>query len=180
MEIRINGTGELKELRAIGTNGIEWTGDLLGNHDATTYNHETEEHEMSSDDFGWWEEYISDNEKDAAEVVQLAEEFGINEGEIWERINENLTCDLGDEHQVKQNVLAEIRAGHKTGYNKDDFKEMIEDWKADHSPEMDNLVIDEITLESEQWTATACDEKTAYTLTDDGTGNIVINYLGTR
>ena len=65
-------------------------------------------------------------------------------------------------------------------YTKDDFKEMIRDWKADHAPEMDDLEIDEIELEDGAWTATVHDEKTTYTLTDDGSGNIVINYSGTR
>ena len=65
-------------------------------------------------------------------------------------------------------------------YDKDDFMEMIKDWKADHSPEMDDLEIDEITRDDEQWIAIAYDKKTSYSLTDDGTGNIIINYLGTR
>lgn len=112
MQIRIKGTNELKELNAIDANGTNWTGDLLGNHDATTYNSETEEHEMSSDDFVWWKEYITHLEKDATEVTELAEELKIDENEIWDRINENITNDLGDEHQIKQSVLAEIRAEH--------------------------------------------------------------------
>ena len=64
-------------------------------------------------------------------------------------------------------------------YDKDTFEAMIEDWQADHAPEMDDLVIDEIEFDG-QWIAEARDDKTTYTLTDDGTGNIVINYSGSR
>jgi hypothetical protein len=67
-------------------------------------------------------------------------------------------------------------------YNKEDFEEMVRDWKADNAEELENLKIDEaeINEESGEWSATARDEKTTYTLTDDGTGNIIINYIGTR
>ena len=66
-------------------------------------------------------------------------------------------------------------------YGKDDFAEMIRDWKADHSPEMDDLEIEEIEIDEDtnKWVAYAKDEKTSYMLTDDDTGNIVINYLST-
>lgn len=65
-------------------------------------------------------------------------------------------------------------------YSKEDFKSMVEDWQTDHSPEMDNLEIGEITLEDGKWVAYTHDAKTVYSLTDDGTGNIVINYIGSR
>lgn len=67
-------------------------------------------------------------------------------------------------------------------YGKDDFELMIQDWQADHSPEMDALEIGEAFFDDEwnHWAAYAHDDKTVYVLTDDGTGNIVINYVGTR
>lgn len=174
MKIRIKGTGELKELRVVGNNGVEWTGDLLGNYDATTHNRETEEHEMSSTDFEWWDEYICHLEKDASEIAELAEEFGIDESKLWDRINENMTGELGDEHQIKQNFIVEIKSERET------FKEMIRDWKADRTEEMNDIEVTEIVQEDGQWVAMAHDGKTSYTLTDDGHGNIVLNYLDTR
>lgn len=67
-------------------------------------------------------------------------------------------------------------------YSKETFGEMIHDWMADASPAHDNLIIlwDEITNDNGEWIAIAEDDKTTYCLTDDGTGNIVINYLGTK
>jgi hypothetical protein len=58
---------------------------------------------------------------------------------------------------------------------------MITNWKTDNSPEYDNLEIGEPEIgEDGNWIATAEDEKTTYSLTDDGAGNIVINYMGTK
>ncbi len=67
-------------------------------------------------------------------------------------------------------------------YDKETFREMIYDWVADNSPDYDDLTInwDEITSNEGQWAVIAEDEKITYCLTDDGTGNIVINYLGNK
>jgi hypothetical protein len=67
-------------------------------------------------------------------------------------------------------------------YNKEDFIEMIKDRRVDNAPEYDKLEIGEteINEDSGEWEAIAKDEKSAYLLTDDGTGNIIINYIGTR
>lgn len=64
--------------------------------------------------------------------------------------------------------------------NEADFREMIRDWQADGAPEYDGLVIDNITCIDGHWTAYAHDDKASYSLTDDGTGNIAINYLGSK
>ena len=67
-----------------------------------------------------------------------------------------------------------------TNYDKDTFIGMIEDWQADNAPQYDDLTIGDITNDGGKWQAYVTDDKTAYTLADDGTGNIVINYLGTK
>ena len=56
MTILVN--GEAKELEAIGKNGIEWTQDLLGNHDALHYDDEQDAYIMGEDDFAWWEPVV--------------------------------------------------------------------------------------------------------------------------
>ena len=90
MEIRIIETKELKDLTIKDTNGIDWTNDLLGNADATIYNEETEEHEMSQETFDWWEEYINNNASDQLELVELAEELEIDEDTIRLRVQEEI------------------------------------------------------------------------------------------
>ena len=72
MEIYVNGTK--KELEAIGTNGVEWTNDLLGNYDALHYDTKTEQYTMTEEEFDWWEEVVENlNEVDRLEG-QLTEE----------------------------------------------------------------------------------------------------------
>jgi len=67
-------------------------------------------------------------------------------------------------------------------YGKDDFVEMIKNWQVDNSPNYDDLVIVgvEFIEDTQEWAAIAEDEKNSYSITDDGLGNIVINYSGTR
>lgn len=62
---------------------------------------------------------------------------------------------------------------------RDTFEEMIRDWQADNSPEYDDLVIDSIEFDNDEWTALAHDDKALYQISDNGEGNIAINYLGT-
>lgn len=62
-----------------------------------------------------------------------------------------------------------------------DFAEMIHDWRADHAPEYDDLEIDDPKAsEDGKWVANARDDKCTYELSNDGSGNIVIRYTGTR
>ena len=63
-------------------------------------------------------------------------------------------------------------------YSKDDFEAMIGNWQTDGAPEYDDLEIDEPKLIGGRLVAVAHDSKDAYELSDDGTGNIVINYIG--
>ena len=65
--------------------------------------------------------------------------------------------------------------------NKDDFMEMTRDWQADNT-EYDDLIIDEPEIDEDtgKWEAIAHDGRVTYIITDDGNGNIMINYLGTK
>lgn len=67
-------------------------------------------------------------------------------------------------------------------YGQDDFVEMIRNWQTDNSPEYDDLEIDapEIDDDTEEWVAYASDKEALYSLTDNGRGNIVINYLSSK
>jgi uncharacterized protein with gpF-like domain len=68
--------------------------------------------------------------------------------------------------------------------NRNDFEEMIMDWKADNAEEMKDLTIvwDSIRYseDTKKWTSGAYDKKATYLLTNDGSGNIIINYTGSR
>jgi len=115
MIVKIIETDVLTDLTIIDKNGIEWTNDLLGNNNATTYNEETEEHEMSQEAYNWWDEYITNLKNDEREVIALAEELNIDEDIINDKImaamqHEN---DLNDEHNIKQSVFQDIRSEYE-------------------------------------------------------------------
>lgn len=64
--------------------------------------------------------------------------------------------------------------------SKDEFDGMIDNCRADNMEEMKDLIIGNIECINGQWQAEAEDTTTRYILTDDGEGNIVINYIGTK
>lgn len=55
MTIRVNGAE--REIKAVGSNSIEWTIDLLGNYEALQTD-EDGNYTMSEDDFAWWEQIV--------------------------------------------------------------------------------------------------------------------------
>lgn len=65
-------------------------------------------------------------------------------------------------------------------YDEGTFSEIIRDFIADGAPEYDDLEIEDPEIVDGHWEARASDATTTYTLTDDGTGNIVINYSATK
>lgn len=113
MEIRIKETNEVMELAIYDKNGIEWTADLMGGFDELKYNTETEEYEMTKENYEWWQEYIANYTKDAEETEELAQDLGIDEQVIWDRVNSYHTCDYGDHHAIKQAVLQSFKKGKK-------------------------------------------------------------------
>lgn len=60
------------------------------------------------------------------------------------------------------------------------FEEMIRDWQADNAEEYGSLEITEVVEENGSFKGIAEDENNTYSLTDDGTGNIKINYLASK
>jgi hypothetical protein len=103
------------------------------------------------------------------------------EGESNEECESKASEEYGDT-DIYGWTYTDIENNFTTKYDKDGFLEMVKDWKADNAPEMDDLEIKEIEIDEEtgNWVAYAQDEKTAYTLNDDGHGNITINYSGSR
>lgn len=72
MKILVNGTE--KELIARGMNGIEWTQDLLGNHDALHYDGDIDEYIMAEEEFEWWNPVIDKLNKIEDLLAELDEE----------------------------------------------------------------------------------------------------------
>lgn len=94
MKILVN--GEERSLSIIDRNsGCDWIHDLITA--PNFWNDETEQYEMSEDDYNWWNEYITGVEK----YEDLAEEMiedGFDSEEIWNVINEAIGgVDLEDQ-----------------------------------------------------------------------------------
>lgn len=194
MDFRIKETSEIKTLSYVNCDtGIDGVGDLIGNSGAIgQYIHRDDDdmYIISSDDYDWWADYISDTQSDDQELSDLYGEYA--HSGIQEIIEDEWNAtgnDYNDHHRIRQRVIERIKAealnisgtAYSRHYDKDTFAEMIRDWQADGAPEYDELEIDEPELrENGTWIAYARDEKTAYSLTDDGEGNIQINYDSTR
>lgn len=120
MIIMVNGA--IKELEAIGKNGIEWTNDLLGMYGALNYDKDSEQYTMAEDDFEWWESVINmlneiNNLEDELDEDTRAE----YEAEYW-------PSDLDDEARarlewLKSKVAIEIDGGNIKKYHIIDLSE---------------------------------------------------------
>lgn len=56
MTIVVN--GDERELRAVSSNGIEWTNDLLGGYGSLHYDNSLDQYTMTDDEFEWWEPVV--------------------------------------------------------------------------------------------------------------------------
>lgn len=93
MKVMVN--GEVRELTAIGINGIEWTNDLLGNYDALHYDDELDEYAMTEDEFDWWEPVVDMlNEINELEQELDEDSRAEYEAEFW-------PSDLDDESRAR-------------------------------------------------------------------------------
>lgn len=62
---------EIKSLTAIGKNNVEWTQDLLGEHNASySYDEDKGMYTMSADDYEWWSDIVDNSH---SRVLRLPE-----------------------------------------------------------------------------------------------------------
>lgn len=101
MKVMVNGVE--KNLVANGKNGIEWTQDLLGNYDALNINQETDEYEMTEEDFEWWSEEIDK----LNQIKYIEDELSEEQRDEYEK--ENFDCgDLESETNARLNYLKSL------------------------------------------------------------------------
>lgn len=111
MIIRITGTPIVKTLESFHPEtGEERTHYLIGADDFKREN----EFVMDEDEFKKWHTYLQNYDSDEKEIEALANELGVHEGRIVDRINEEVMGALDHEeyHKITQKVLAEIRRSH--------------------------------------------------------------------
>ena len=77
MEFKIKETGEIKELSIIDPKtGTDWSSDFFGNHGGWNnceYDETAEIHEISKEDFEWWEDLASEYEKADYRAYEIAQ-----------------------------------------------------------------------------------------------------------
>jgi len=96
MNITINETGEKDELSIIDPqSGIEWTTDLLGNHNALPdYNDETDSYHMSKEDFDWWKDLIGRYQEADDRYHELYQSLPEENAEFLADAVREINCDL--------------------------------------------------------------------------------------
>jgi hypothetical protein len=99
-------SGKEKELVAMGKNGIEWTEDLLGNHNALNFDEESEAYVMSEDDFDWWEEIV----EKLNEIQELESGLSSEESEEYTAQQFEYSVDLETETDSRLDYLKSIKA----------------------------------------------------------------------
>lgn len=95
MKIYITDKKETAELTEIidPKNGIAWTADLLGNHNACGWDDEREMRTMDSDNFEWWGNLIEEYQEADNRKTALLESLT---GDDWESANEAFASIDGD------------------------------------------------------------------------------------
>lgn len=114
MEVRIKETDEVVSLQCIDPRtGVDWMPDMIGNagalNDQFVWNDDDEVFEASQADVDWWQNYINDLEKTDADVAGLAEELGISESDIRERISDETGPDYEMHRSEARRAMQAIR-----------------------------------------------------------------------
>lgn len=102
MEIKIKETGKIEELNLVDPrSGVDWIGDLMGNHDATPETEidddgdETGYYLMSQEDFNWWEDLTERYQKADDRFYRLIKEVNdLQREELLQAQHSECCCDL--------------------------------------------------------------------------------------
>lgn len=119
MNIKITETGEIKTLTIKSSNGIEWTTDLIGNaggfvEEQFIWSEEEGAYLTDQDTYDWWDKYIIDSNATDEEVTAMADELGVEEGIITERIAANTSTDYERHRWEAKQAMASIREEYST------------------------------------------------------------------
>lgn len=115
MKVKINETGEIKELNVIDKNGINWIYDLMGNVSELTNGQfvqvgDDDLYEADQDSYDWWVKYIEGMQATEDEVAELVEEYDLDKDEVQDRIDAAIGgTDMEGERRAAKMELAEIR-----------------------------------------------------------------------
>lgn len=104
--------GEERELTAIGTNGVEWTHDLLAEHDAISFDEEKENYVMDEEFYDWWSNVIDKMN----EVQELEDELKLS----GKALEEYQNCG-GHDFESDINAQLEWLRDYKSSLNQSEY-----------------------------------------------------------
>ena len=119
MTIKIKETSEMEELSLIDPkSGTDWTGDLLGNHDAEMeYDDDTGTYTMTQENYDWWSDLINRYQAADDTCHELLSELDDEASEELQLRVNDIGCDLENypesllqicnEHGPKTMIIAE-------------------------------------------------------------------------
>ena len=106
MEIKIKETGAEVELSIIDPkSGVDWIGDLLGDHNAKPEeDEETGEFCMSQEDYDWWSDLINRYQIADDRWFELYKTLPDDDSGFLVEAVENLSCDLENYPELLQQI----------------------------------------------------------------------------
>lgn len=113
MNVKIIETGKIIELTILDERGIDYSQDLIGNAGAFSdgqFEIDPDEgrYIASEDTVEWWQQYINDTIKIEREVGEMAQKYGLDRAEIFERISCDQGEDYNDHYNQARHVIDEI------------------------------------------------------------------------
>ena len=124
MKLKIDETGEIRELSIIDSKtGCDWVADLVGNAGCfvngmlKTDPVDDQVWVISSSDYDWWADYISQYEADEDAIADFLSAIAKKyDDEKYEQIKDELytaiqgSDDYDEHHRIKKSALADFRA----------------------------------------------------------------------
>lgn len=113
MRISIQETREIKDLTAIGLNGIEWTADLV-DAGGLKRDEASDAYIMTAESFKFWNQYIKDADADSDAIETLAAQMDLDEDAVRNRVYKACgNYETGQHHDAR---LLEIEAIMQENY----------------------------------------------------------------
>jgi hypothetical protein len=114
MLVRILETGKMEELAVKDEVGQDYASEVMATAGYPIEYDSEGAVGMTLEDYQWWTEYFESYEISRKQIRELAEKLGMNEDDIWLRVNQSLSSDYEEHHIEVQEVLEEIKAEQRT------------------------------------------------------------------
>ena len=109
IKVQIAETKEIKTLNIIGSNGVSWISDLLGNHDVDlTRDDETDAIMMDNDTYEWWHDLTLRLQEAEDALRDMEQEIDTYCPEYQDKKNLTLAVDLENLPEAIMELIEEV------------------------------------------------------------------------